>query len=443
MPLPARDMLDFLLDQAGKAGAVTADARIAHAQSSSLGIRMGALETLIRDEAQNASLRVFMGQRQASASSSDLSAGALRELAERVVAMARLAPEDPFCGLAPRAAQPAGKPDAHDDKQYSSRELEGLAREAEEAALAVENVTNSGGAEAEWSQYQAQLGASDGFRGEIASSSYAVSISAIAQKNDSMERDWDAALRRFHADLPDPATIGRQAGERAAKRLGSRKLDSQRAHVLFESRTSRSLLGLFVSAASGSAIARGSSFLRDHLGKPVFGAGIQILDDPSEAKGLGSRQFDGEGCGVAPLWMVKDGILQHYFLNWPAARQLGMESTGHASPGFGDPPGISPSNLRLMPGPQSCADLVKDAGACLWVSEMFGPSINMNNGDYSVGVSGFWYDQGGLAYPVSEITVAGNLLDIYARLIPANDLVYERALETPGLLVPDLAIAGR
>lgn len=443
MPLPARDTLDYLLDQAKKAGAINADARIAHAQSSSLGIRMGALETLIRDEAQNASLRVFMGQRQASASSSDLSASALRELAERVVAMARLAPEDPFCGLAPRPAQPPVQPDAHDSKQYSSLELEGLAREAEEAALGIPGIANSGGAEAEWSQYQAQLGASDGFRGEISSSSYAISVSAIAQKDDAMERDWDAASRRFHGDLPTPASIGRNAGERAARRLGARKLDSQRANVLFETRTARSLLGLFVSAASGSAIARGSSFLRDHLGKKVFGANIQILDDPTEAKGLGSRQFDGEGCPVQALWMVKDGILQHYFLNWPAARQLGMESTGHASPGFGDPPGISPSNLRLMSGTQTCADLLKDAGACLWVSEMFGPSINMNNGDYSVGVSGFWYDQGGLAYPVSEITVAGNLLDIFARLIPANDLVYERAYETPSLLVPDLAIAGR
>lgn len=434
--------LEQILAAAKAAGAHAADARVIFSQSGSVGVRMGKLETVERNEDAASALRVFIGQRQANVSGSDFSASSITEMAARAVAMARIAPEDHYCGLAPRDGQPETLLELDDGREFTSKELEAAARRVEESALSQPFVVNSGGAQAEWSRAFMAVGASDGYRGWRAASGHSMSVSAIARRDDFMERDYDAAFRRFAEDLPEPESLGVEAGRRAARRLGARKPESRRGPVLFEPRAARGLLGAFLSAMSGSSVARGASFLRDRIGEKLLPAGVSLIDDPIQPRGPASHGFDGEGVATRRRNMIEDGVLRHFFLNWPAARQLGMESTGHAGLGFGDPPGVQPTNVRLGAGDRSPDALMRDAGDGLLVSEMFGPSFNIHTGDYSVGVAGLWFVKGEIQYPVSEITVAGNLLDIFAGIIPANDLRNERAIESPTLLVPDMAIAG-
>lgn len=434
--------LEQILAAAKAAGADSADARVIFSQSGSVGVRMGRLETVERNEDAASALRVFVGQRQANVSGSDFSAASITEMAARAVAMARIAPEDRFCGLAPREEGEAATLELDDGREFTAAELEARARRVEDAARAQPFVANSGGAQAEWSRSFMAVGASDGFRGWRAASGHSMSVSAIARRDEFMERDYDAAFRRFSGDLPAPESLGSEAGRRAARRLGARKPESRRAPVMFEPRAARGLLGAFLSAMSGVSVARGASFLRERLGEKLLPASVSLTDDPTQPRGPASHSFDGEGVVTRRRQMIENGVLRHFFLNWPAARQLGMESTGHAGLGFGDPPGVQPTNVRLSAGDQSPEALMREAGEGLLVSEMFGPSFNIHTGDYSVGVAGLWFSQGEIAFPVSEITVAGNLLDIFARLVPANDLRDERAIESPTLLVPDMAIAG-
>lgn len=434
--------LEQILAAAAAAGADSADARVIFSQSGSVGVRMGALETVERNEDAASALRVFIGQRQANVSGSDFSAASITEMAARAVAMARIAPEDRYCGLPPRDGDQAVPLELDDGREFTTAQLEAMARRVEDAALAQPFVANSGGAQSEWSRAFMAVGASDGFRGWRAASGHSMSVSAIAQRDDFMERDYDAAFRRFAEDLPEPESLGIEAGRRAARRLGARKLESRRASVIFEPRAARGLLSAFMGAMSGTSVARGASFLRDRLGERLLPAGMSLMDDPVQRRGPASHSFDGEGMISRPRNMIEDGVLRHFFLNWPAARQLEMASTGHAGLGFGDPPGVQPTNVRLSAGEYSPDALRNDAGEGLIVSEMFGPSFNIHTGDYSVGVAGLWFSQGEIEYPVSEITVAGNLLEIFARIIPANDLRNERAVESPTLLVPDMAIAG-
>jgi PmbA protein len=258
-----------------------------------------------------------------------------------------------------------------------------------------------------------------------------------------MERDYESWSERRRARMRKPEAIGKEAGVRAADRLGSRKIDSQTAAVIFENRLANRLLGAFVGAISGPAIARGVSFLKDKLGKPVFASGVNVIDDPLRRGGFGSRAFDGEGRAVRQTAVVQDGLLTQWLLNGPSARQLGLAPNGFASMGFGDPPGVSTSNLDLTPGPRSLAQLMSDAGEGLLVTDMFGPSLNPNTGDYSVGVSGFWFEKGERAYPVSEVTVAGDLPSMLLRAIPGSDLEIRGPTNSPSLLIDGLALAGR
>ena len=446
MPVMDVNLLNDVVAAALKAGADAAEAVGAERRALSITVRNGALEEVEREESRDLGLRVFVGQRQASVSGSDVSAEARAKLVERVVAMARLAPEDPYAGLADPerlACGPLPDLDLYDPAEPAPEALEEKARIAETAARAVPKVTNSDGGSASWSSSQWRMVTSAGFSGLHRASGFSIGASAIAGDDDGMETGYDGRSVRWQSDLPQADAIGTEAGARAAARLGARKIASTTAPVIFENRLAASLLGPLIGAISGPSIARGTSFLKDKLGQSVFAKGVQVTDDPHRLRGLGSSPFDDEGVQNGPVSLIEDGVLTSWLLNSSSARQLGLKTTGHASRGLAGPPGVGPSNLTLKPGARSRAELMADAKAGLVITSMFGPSLNGNTGDWSVGCSGFWFEDGEMAYPVSEITVAGNLIDIYARLVPGSDLEIRGASNAPSILVDALAVAGK
>lgn len=438
-------LLQDVVDAALKAGADAAEAVGAERRALSITVRQGELEEVEREESRDLGLRVFVRGRQATVSGSDISRDARAKLVERAVAMARLAPEDPYASLAdPDTLAQGVLPDLdlYDPSEPSPETLEERARIAEAAARAVPKVTNSDGGSAAWSTGQWRMVTSAGFQGVHGASRFSLGASAIAGDEGGMETGYDGRMVRWQADLPDPDAIGAEAGRRAAQRLGARKIASTTAPVIFENRLAASLMGPLIGAISGPSIARGTSFLKDRLGQRVFAKGVRITDDPHRLRGLGSQPFDDEGVTNAPHAIVDDGVLTTWLLNTATARQLGLKTTGHASRGLAGPPGVSPSNLTFQPGDRDQAGLMKDAGAGLLITSMFGPSLNGNTGDWSVGCSGFWFEAGEIAYPVTEITVAGNLIDIYARVVPGSDLEIRGASNAPSLLIDALAVAG-
>lgn len=439
-------LLEEIVSAALKAGADAAEAVVAERRSLSVTVRLGDLEEVEREESRDLGLRVFIGKQQATVSSSDISPQTRDRLVERAVAMARLAPEDRYTGLAPEDLLAKGPfPDLqlYDPTERSPDALEAAALAAEDAARAVEGVTNSEGGSSSWSTGRWSFLTSHGFFGAHRGSIFSVSAGVIASDDNGMERGGEGRSKRFLDDMPAADEIGRTAGERAVKRLGARKLDSRTAPVIFENRVAGSLLGAFIGAISGPSIARGSSFLKDKLGQAVFPKGFELVDDPFRLRGLGSAPFDDEGVAVQRRLLVDDGVLTTWLLNCSSARQLELTSTGHATRGLAGPPGVSPHNLHVTPGTRDLAGLMADAGDGLLITSMFSPSLNGNTGDWSAGVSGFWFEKGEIAYPVTEITVAGNLIDIYARLVPGADLEFRGATNSPSILIDALPIAGR
>ena len=439
------NLLNDVVAAALAAGADAAEAVGAERRALSITVRLGELEEVEREESRDLGLRVFVGRRQATVSGSDISPEARGKLIERAVAMAKLAPEDPYAGLADPELLARGAHadlELYDPAEPDPESLEAKARVAEDAARATPKVTNSDGASASWSASNWTMVTSGGFSGVHRASGFSLGASAIAGDEAGRENGYEGRSVRWQADLPEPAAIGAEAGRRAASRLGARKIASTTAAVIFENRLAASLMGPLIGAISGPSIARGTSFLKDKLGKPVFGAHVTITDDPHRPRGLGSAPFDDEGVANRRLDLIEAGVLTTGLLNSSAARQLGLTSTGHASRGLAGPPGVGTSNLTLQPGDRSQAELMKDAGTGLLVTSMFGPSLNGNTGDWSVGCSGFWFEGGEVAYPVTEITVAGNLIDIYGRLIPGSDLEIRGSANAPSLLVDSLAIAG-
>ncbi len=304
-------------------------------------------------------------------------------------------------------------------------------------------ISNSEGGSASHSSAVWRLVTSAGFSGTHRASGFSVGASVVAGEGDEMESGYDGRSTRWQSDLPSPEAIGAEAGRRAAARLGARKIASTTAPVIFENRLATSLIGPLIGAISGPSIARGTSFLKDKLGQQVFAKGIRITDDPHKVRGLGSSPFDDEGVANRAWDLIDDGVLTTWLLNTSSARQLGLASTGHASRGLAGPAGVSTSNLTLQPGDKDQAALMRDAGRGVLITSMFGPSLNGNTGDWSVGCAGFWFEGGEIAYPVNEITVAGNLIDIYARLVPGSDLEIRGSANAPSILVDGLAIAGK
>ena len=440
------NLLQEVVAKARAAGADAAEAVFAERQSLSVTVRLGALEEVEREESRDLGLRVFVGRRQASVSGSDVSADGRAKLIDRVVAMARLAPEDPYAGLAPEARLARGPLpdlDLYDPSEPDPEMLEARALAAEDAARATPGVSTTDSCSASWSTGAWRLVTSTGFAGEYRASRFGVGALAIAGEGSAMERAGDGRQVRWLADLPAAESIGAEAGRRAVARLGPRKIASTTAPVIFENRLAASTLGPLIGAISGPAVARGVSFLKDKLGKPVFARDVTITDDPHRRRGLGSSPFDDEGVANRATSLIDAGVLTTWLLNVASARQLGLETTGHASRGLAGPAGVGTSNLTLQPGTLDQAALMREAGTGLLVTNLFGPSLNANNGDWSVGCAGFWFENGEIAYPVNEITVAGNLIDAYGRLVPGSDLEFRGSANAPSVLIDALAIAGK
>jgi PmbA protein len=433
-----------LADAARKAGADAADVMAVRGMSVSVQMREGKVEGSERSEGDDLGLRVFVGRRSASVSSNDPRED-FAALAERAVAIAKVAPEDPYAGLADPAdlARNFADLDLLDPVLTSVAELEDMARRAEAAALAVPGVTKSGGAGAGAGLGGFALVTSTGFEGASLGSSTSFSTTAIAGEGTGMERDYDYASVRHRADLDAPETIGRSAGERAVRRLSPRKVDTRKVPVIFDPRTAGGFPSYLAAAANGQSVARGTSFLREKLGQRVFRPGISIVDDPLRRRGLASRPFDGDGVATRPMTLVDDGVLTGWLLDTATARELGMKTTGHASRGVGGPPAPGATNLYLAAGtatPEAMIGSVKDG---LYVTDMIGHGVNMVTGDYSRGCSGYWIENGELAYPVAEITIAGNLAEMFLNLTPANDLTFRYGTDAPTVMVEGLTVAGR
>ncbi len=440
------DLLHDIVKAALKAGADAAEAVSADRRSLSVGVRNGKLEDVEREESRDLGLRVFVGQRQASVSASDLSPATQQRLVERAVAMARLAPEDPHAGFAPEdrlARGPFIDLDLFDPSERSAQTLEQVSAEAEAAALAVPGVARSEGGHAGWSSSRWRLVTSHGFDGAYEGSAFSLGVGAIAEKDGAMERGGESRSTRHLSDLPGADLIGRTAGERAVARVGPHKIDSTTAPVIFDNRMAGQIVSPAIGAISGPSIARGTSFLKDRMGQRVFAEGVTLIDDPFRPRGMGSTPFDDEGAMVQKRALFDDGLLTTWLLNSASARQLGLATTGHASRGLAGPSGVSTHNLHMEPGERDLAGLMADAGTGLLVTSMFGPSLNGNTGDWSTGVSGFWFENGVIAYPVSEVTVAGKLTELYLRLERGSDLEFRGGFNVPSLMFDAVAIAGK
>ena len=438
-------LLGALLEKAKKAGADDADAVIMHGISLSASYRLGKSENLQRSEGRDLGLRVLRGRRQAMVSTTDFAEDALDTLVERAVAMARAVPEDPYCGLIDPEQLARDWPDLElaDAREPQAEQLIDWARRAEEAARAVPGITNSEGGEAGWSRSSAALATSGGFSGGYDTSRFSFSVSVIAGADTGMERDYDWSSACFEEDLDSPEEIGTRAGERATRRLNPRKAGSGAVPVVYDPRVSGGLIRHLSGAISGSSVARGTSFLKDRLNQSVFAPGVQVIDDPHRKRGLRSRPFDGEGAPTTSRHIVEDGVLATWLLDSRSARQLKLRSTGHAARGTGGPPAPAPSNLYLAPGEMSPEALIADIDSGMYVTELIGMGVNGVTGDYSRGAAGYWIDKGEIAWPVSELTVAGNLNDMFAHLTPANDLTFRHGIDAPTIRIDGMTVAGQ
>lgn len=443
-PENARRIAESLVERGIAAGATAADALYAGNQSSGVEVRLGKTEGVSRSEGEQIGLRLFVGQRSATVASSDFSDEALGMMVERCLAMAKEAPEDPYAGLAPTELLQSGQPpslDSDDGVQPDPEELRTRALEAENAALAIPGVTNSGGTSASALATIVALATSGGFSGAYRTSGHSNAAGVIAGEGGSMQRDhaWHSA--RHLADVEDASEIGWRAGERAVARLNPTRPKPGKYPVIFDPRVSPTLLGHFANAITGSSIARKTSFLLEKLGTAIFAPGVTIVDDPLRQRGLRSRAFDAEGVRVSRSELVSGGILNQWISDSASARQLGIEPTGHAARGVGGAPGASPSNLYMEGGTRSREELLASVPEAVLVIELIGQGVNGVTGDYSRGAVGFMVRNGEIAEPVSEITVAGNLIDMFATLQPASDLEFRRGVDAPTILVPEMTVA--
>ena len=433
-----------LIDLTKAAGADAADVLVSDSASLSVSCRMGQLEDTERAESRDIGLRAMIGQKQAFVSGSAVDADALKQLAQRAVDMAQATPEDRYCGFAPEDRLSTEIPalDIADAYEPDADKLLAMAMACEDAARAVDGITNSEGGGAGWGRATTALATSHGFAGAYTSTSFSTSCAVIGGEGDAMERDYASHTARHLTDLDAPEDIGTRAGERTIERLNPRKMESTKTNVVYHPRVSASLLGHLSAAISGSAIARGTSFLRDQMGQQVMSQAITIEDDPLRPRGLRSAGFDGEGVKTEKLTPVEKGVLQCWWLDSAAARQLESETNGRAARGIGGPPGPSATNLYMQAGDDSVDTMLKNIGTGFYVTELIGMGVNGVTGDYSRGASGFWIENGEIAYPVSEMTIAGNLKEMFLHMTPADDLQFRRGVNAPTILVEGMALAG-
>ena len=438
------DLAEKLVAAARAAGADSADAIAVRSVSLSVEVRDGAVEESERAEGNDLGLRVFVGRRQAVVSTNDLIGGGAAALAERAVAMARVAPEDRYAGLADAALLARQQPDLDliDPEIPTVSQLEAMAKEAERAGLAVKGVSKSGGASASAGIGGMVLITSHGFSGAYLGSRHGLSMTAIAGEGTGMERDYDYSSALHAADLEAPEKIGRTAGERAVERINPRKVATKKMPVVFDPRVAGSLIGHLAGAINGASIARKSSFLKDKLGERLFASGIRIVDDPLQRRGLRSHPFDAEGVAVKTIALVDDGVLKTWLLDSATARELDLVSTGHAQRGVSSSPSPAPTNLHMEPGTQTPEALIADITEGFYVTDLIGSGVNGVTGDYSRGAAGFLIQNGKRTYPVSEVTIAGHLFEIYRSLTPANDLEFRYGTNAPTLRIEGLTVAG-
>ena len=439
------DRAERLVKAALARGADAADAVALRGMSLAIEVRDGAVEESERAESDDLGLRVLVGKRQAVVSTNDMASDGSAALAERAVAMARAAPEDKFAGLADAALLAHDFPDLDliDPELPTIIELEAMARAAEVAGLAVKGVAKSGGASASAGIGGMVLVTSHGFRGAYLGSRHGLSMTAIAGSGTGMERDYDYSSVLHAADLESPEKIGRTAGERALERLNPRKVSTRKVPVVFDRRVSGSLVSHLASAANGASVARKTSFLRDKMGEKLFADGIRIIDDPLRKRGLRSHPFDGEGVAGRKLALVDDGVLRSWILDCATARELGLATTGHAQRGVSSVPSPGASNLHLEAGRLSPEALIANIKDGFYVTDLIGMGANMVTGDYSRGASGFWIENGKRTFAVSEVTIAGHLLDIFRTLTPANDLEFRYGTNAPTVRLEGLTVAGQ
>jgi PmbA protein len=458
LPLSATPSTSGLLDQsalstlaqrmveaARRAGADAADAVAVRGMSQGVEVRDGRVEESERSEGDDVGLRVLVGRRQAVVSTNDTGGDAVTKLAERAVAMARAAPDDPYAGLADVALLARQFPDLDmlDPVTPSVAELERRAREAEAAGLAVKGVSKSGGASASAGIGGMVLVTSTGFHGSYLRSNHGVSMTAIAGDGTAMERDYDYSSAQHASDLASPESVGRKAGERAVARFGPRKVATCKVPVVYDPRVSNSLVGHLVAAVNGASIARKTSFLKDRLGQQLFNSSIRIVDDPLRVRGLRSQPFDAEGVAVRKLAIIDQGVLTSWLLDCATARELGLTTTGHAHRGVSSSPSPGSYNLHLEAGSLSPAELISDIKQGFYVTDLIGSGVNGVTGDYSRGASGFWIENGEVTYAVSEMTIAGHLLEMFKSLTPANDLEFRYGVNAPTLRIEGLTVGGR
>jgi PmbA protein len=438
------DLAERMVTAARRAGADAADALAVRSVSLAVEVREGAVEESERSEGDDVGLRAFVGRRQAVVSTNDIKAD-VALLAERAVAMAKAAPEDPFAGLADPARLARDIPDLDllDPDLPTVALLEERAQRAESAGLAVKGVTKSAGASASAGIGGMVLVTSHGFRGAYLNSGQSVSMTAIAGDGTGMERDYDYSSALHGVDLDAPEKVGRRAGERTVERLNPRKVKTKRVPVVFDRRVAGSLVSHLASAINGAAVARKTSFLKDRLGERLFRPGIHVVDDPRRLRGLRSRPFDAEGVATQRLAVVEDGVLASWFLDTATARELGFATTGHAQRSVSSTPAPGPSNLHLSAGDDMPEALLADIAEGFYVTDLIGVGVNQVTGDYSRGASGFWIENGKRSYPVSEVTIAGNLIDMFRALLPANDLEFRFGTNAPTVRVEGLTVAGR
>lgn len=443
MPIQAQiDKAAALVEAAKKAGAEAADAVIIRSQSVSVSVRLGKVEATEASESDDFTLRVFVGKKLASISA-NLSADPQR-LAERAVAMAKVSPENPFEGLADpsRLIRDPKDLDLFDHFVPESALLREEALATEAAALAVKGVSNSGGASAAYGSGGLVLVTSHGFCGAYRSSRFSRSCSAVAGEGTKMERDYDYTSALHHADLDACDAIGRQAGERAVRRLDARRAQTGTVNVIFEPRMARGIASHLASMVNGAAVARKTSLLQNHMGKAIMGARINVSDTPLKIRGNASRPFDGEGVEGQSLNIIENGVLKNWFLSTSAAHELGLETNGH---GVRSSSSVQPAstNFAIEPGDVSPQDMIKNLGTGFYVTELFGHGVDLVTGQYSRGASGFWIENGEIAYPVSEVTLGSDLLHMLAHLTPANDIDRRYGTASPTLLIEGMTLAGK
>ncbi len=439
-------ILTDLIKQAKKAGADEADAIVADGMSVSVTSRLGKLEHLERSEGGDIGLRVIIGKKQAIVASADRSSSALKELVARAVSMARTVPEDPFIGLASPDQLAKSMPtlDICDPTEMSADALIKATRTCEEAALAVKGVTNSEGASASWGRSHVAIANSAGFQRTYESSGSSMSASVIAGTSKTgMETDYDYTSAVYVSDLRAPDDVGRTAGERAVRKLGAKKVKSQKVPVIYDPRVSRGLVGHLLGAINGSSIARGTSFLKDAMGTEVFGPWVTIIEDPHRHRGLRSKPCDAEGLANRRRQLVDNGILMTWLLDLRTSRQLKLEPTGHAARGSTSPPSPSATNVYMAAGMHTPYALMADIKDGLYITDLIGQGANTMTGDYSRGAIGFWIKNGEITYPVNEVTVAGNLKTMFRHMTPATDLEFGHGVDAPTVRIDGMSLAGK